>query len=218
MKCWDSLDHLFSYLNGTNAEYLVLRNWELLNGSSSVASKHLDIDFLCRDRESFITHIGSISNANNTDQIHQRIKVGDHFLRVDLRTINDGYYDKTWEEDMLKNRILFDEKINVMDKKNYFYSLLYHAHIQKKTLADDYRIKLTSLAHELDIDYNEGNWADLLNSFMYANHYSYTFPEYKGAYVDFSQVDKRLIKHSYYRELRRKIYSFKRKLIRSIKK
>ena len=211
-KNWDSLQVFFSVLN-EKIEYLVLRNYEeFIDGLFNV--DHPDIDILCRDSKEFIHFAESMTRTGNPkDLIHQKIMIGGKPVSLDVRHVGDGYYDESWEKDMLRKRRLINNLCYVMDEENYFYSLLYHALIQKNTLSNDYQIRLEAMAIKL---FDEPKYLpvslEMLQSYMREKGYHFTYPEYLGGIANFAQVDKRLIKADRTRCFRKFIFSLNRKI------
>lgn len=197
---WRSLKEMFAALNDSDIEYLVLRNYEVLDDSEFLTD-HPDIDLLCNDREKLIQLLGAFPRETERDRIHRAISVDGHTVPVDLRYAGDGYYDPKWEEDMLKSRVMYNDLCYVMSKENCYYSLLYHALIQKREIAPDYRIRLGALRKELDI--KEDADIKTLETYMKDKGYRYTYPEFAGAIFNIRNVDKSLIKRDPARMLKR---------------
>lgn len=212
IKHWDSIQSLFSWLN-QREKYLVLRNYEELF-DMEVPDAHSDIDVLCEDADSFISSAGAVPRTKNKkDKVHQKVLIGDKFISLDVRFIGDGYYDKNWETEMLNRRILIDNFCYAMDKENYFYSLIYHAIIQKPSIAPDYIVRLKQLSIDLGISAdNESDYLAVLQEYMRRKNYFFTYPDYPGGIANFSKVDRLLIQVDLKRILRRKIYRLKKRI------
>lgn len=216
-KNWDSLQTFFSVLN-ENVEYLVLRNFEeFVEGIFNV--DHPDIDILCRDSKELI-HFAECTTrtGNHKDLIHQKILIGGKSVALDIRHVGDGYYDESWEKDMLRKRRLINNLCYVMDEENYYYSLLYHALVQKKTLSNDYQIRLETMAIKL---FDETKYSpvslEMLQSYMREKGYRFTYPEYLGGIANFDQIDKNLIKADRIRCFRKFIFILNRKINKIIR-
>jgi len=173
IKKWDDLESFFRAMNAEGG-YIVMRNYEELF-SDFEKGEHQDIDFLCVDRPAFISAGGCAARFKECDLIHRVINVGGRDIPVDVRTVGDGYYDTCWEEEMIKNSRMAMGVIPVPSEEDYFYSLLYHALIQKKKIAEDYKIRLKKMADDLGGDRSTD--ADTLLAFMKRKGYYFTYPE-----------------------------------------
>jgi hypothetical protein len=213
VKRWDSLHSFFSYLN-QREKYLVLRNYESLS-DVGLLDEHPDIDVLCEDVGSFLLSAGAIPRTKNKkDKVHQKVLIDDRFVSLDVRYIGDGYYDKNWQIEMLNHRLLMNNFCYVMDKENYFYSLIYHAIIQKHDISNDYKIMLKILSTDFDLSVDrESEYLVILQEYMRRKKFFFTYPDYPGGIVNFSKVDKTLIQVDIKRLIRRKIYRLKKKII-----
>lgn len=202
MYKWPSLSDYFNELN-KDCSYVILRNYEDFEDTN-----HLDIDFLCESREEFIKCCKSISRTNNPDDlIHQQINVDGTLIPIDIRVIGDGYYDSRWEESILNDKVLFNG-VYVPSKEDYLYSLIYHVLIHKNKVSDDYKDKLRRLSSGLDLD----NLSNILNEYMKAKGYKYTYPETVYTTFNTKQVDKNLIEKDFNKKLKRDIYKLKNKI------
>lgn len=213
-KNWISLQDFFKVLN-EHVEYLVLRNFEDLL-DKGVNTTHPDIDILCRDSKELIHYAGSVSRTSNPkDLIHQKILIDRKVVSLDVRHVGDGYYDEMWETDMLDNRRIINDLCFVMDETNYFYSLLYHALIQKNRVNPDYKIRLENMGKMLAIE----NPVSIrtLEHFMRKMNYYFTYPENPAGIANFKNVDKSLIKKDLIRLLKRKLNNAERLIKKYIK-
>ena len=215
-KEWQSFDELWASLN-KRMPYVVLRNFENLR-NEIILSEHPDIDFLCRDRNEFLEVIHSVSRGKNiNDPTHQSITICGKKVDIDIRCVGDGYLDTRWEEDILKTRELSEGGFYVPSPSHYYYSLLYHVLIQKKTIAYDYRVKLKKLGRSVHVLADDVMSIDILQNFMRDNGYLYTYPENSNTIANFNNVDKSLIKRDLVKYIKRKYVSFRKKIIKMIK-
>ena len=81
---------------------------------------------------------------------------------LDIRCVGDGYYDKPWEEVMIKNRVK-TEGIYVLCKEDYNYSILYHALLQKRERDG---AKYNQMLRELFDESNKEKWIGNLAQFL----------------------------------------------------
>lgn len=126
-KIWTSIDEIFAALNSAECNYVVMRNFECFEQGHVFVNGHDDIDLLCDDIKK-IKKILDVRKRFLFPMINSYyILFNDLIVHVDIRFVGDGYYDLNWQKDMLKNKILYHNKIYVPDYENYFYSLIYHA-------------------------------------------------------------------------------------------
>lgn len=126
-------------------DYVVLRNFEEFENGKFQLPGHADIDILTNQREKIVHALGAFPRCNYWDGIHYTIQIGDMTSDLDIRTIGDGYYDKTWERDILVRKIEGPCGCFRPSPADYYYSLVYHAILQKENTPEDYLIRLSKL-------------------------------------------------------------------------
>ena len=202
MRCaFSSITDFFEVLNSGNANYLVLRNYENLLKPEMYVDGHGDVDLLCEDAQSIVRLSGAKSwwvdkKSMSDDGIHYFILVKGQRVSLDLRQLGDGYYCKEWEQDLLDRKERY-ECFFVMNKKDYFYSLIYHAILQKRSLSAEYLNRLTVMSKELEIqvgEYSQQGFISLLEDYMKGNGYRCTYSSDHMVPNRFHLVDKSLIK------------------------
>ena len=213
MKNWKSLNEFFEALNNST-DYLVLRNFEEFT-EGKIVSDHPDIDVLCSNRDEFLEIVSSESRSIKEDKIHRRVIIEGKRVDLDVRHVGDGYYDTQWEQNMLSTKFLYNNFCYVMNTENYYYSLLYHALIQKYQISSDYKERLEKMAHGLDIE--DATSLSTLESFMAKQGYRYTYPVFPGGIANFRRVNKNMIEPNLTRRFNRLVYSIKKHIIRFIK-
>jgi hypothetical protein len=172
MKNWNSFADFFAYLNNMGVDYVILRNYELLN-QEKLIENHADIDILCDNFQKLV-------DATEAEQLDDRgvkcmVKISGHKIPMDVRSVGDGYYDKNWQRDMLKNKVLYKGLCWVLCKEDYFYSLAYHVMIQKYHISYDYQRDLVLFAKNMEIDtYRAGELREYLYLFMKKKGYYIT--------------------------------------------
>ncbi len=92
-------------------DYVVQRNWEEL----PFVSENDDVDLFVSEKERSLLKI--IAEKYNT--------------KIDVRSIEDGYYPPKICEMLLRNK-RGHNGFYIPSKEAYFISLFYHAHVQKK--------------------------------------------------------------------------------------
>jgi len=177
MSSWNSIDEMFDELHKHSCNYLILRNYEEMDEDNFYCSGHADIDILTDDNKKMVAIMKASPRFEQDDGIHYIINVKETPVIIDLRTVGDNYYDKNWTKNMLRNRIMYNNRFYIMDKNNYYYSLIYHANLQKEKLGDDYLFRLNKMAQDLDISAaDQKSHLDVLECFMQDNGYYYTYP------------------------------------------
>ncbi|MBQ8678848.1 MAG: hypothetical protein IJ530_03700 [Treponema sp.] len=143
------LSELFSKLNESGLDYIVLRNYENLldSGGEYCLEKDLkgDIDFLCTDRKKFVKLLGAKKRGKGLNDSHYEIFLEGKKIEIDVREVGDGYYCEEWEKSLLFKRVFFSGKFYVMDGENYFFSLIYHCVIHKGYISAEYLKKINSV-------------------------------------------------------------------------
>lgn len=175
---WKSLQMLFESLN-KSCRYLILRNFENMDEPDFFCNGHEDIDILCENYEKFKT-AAKAENLYNEDNIHLYVMVNYRRIPIDLRTVGDDYYDAAWEENMLSSRKLKHTMMGewyTMDEENYYYSLVYHAYIQKEMVGADYPARLQELARSIGLtNTTKEMHLESLISFLNENEYMCPYP------------------------------------------
>ena len=173
---WKSWNELFGVLNYC-ADYLVLRNFEELPSSEDD-----DIDFLSDNYQRLSSAINMVQHQDNGTPYKGRVRVGNTSIPVDIRFVGDGYYDTLWESRMLETKAARDD-FYIPRLDHLFFSLLFHAKVQKDSVKDEYPEKLHALANELNLDWynnellhNDEGIAKALSGYYKANGYHYTEP------------------------------------------
>ena len=196
-QSWKNAGEMFYALNNC-ANYAILRNYESLPEEIYV-NEHNDIDLIC---ESMI-EVAYILNAKPMHQESYRVqhqaKVEDKIAYFDLRNLGDDYYYRPLEEKMLENRIYNEKGFYVLDKENYFYTLLYHALIQKPEFKQDYKKKLMDMNIEnVDMETTLEEYGNILKKWMIKNEYIALEPIDKTVYFNKETVE--YLKPLVYRE------------------
>lgn len=200
MKNYQSIQEIINLLNQNNIPYLILRNYENLLNDEIYMDGHGDIDILCIESKIIVELLKAESSRKNYknfigDGTHYHIYVSNQKVSIDLRYWGDGYYCDKWEKNMIDNRVLYNG-FYVMDPLNHFYSLIYHAILQKQVFTKEYENRLLSMADELDvklISRDEKGLLKTLEKFMIQNEYTYTFCNDYYIPLQFQKVNKRLI-------------------------
>ncbi len=183
MKCqFDTISDFFRILNSVDIKYLVLRNYENLLLPEMYLDGHGDIDLLCDDSQAIVKLVEAIPLTPDVppllgDGIHYSILVKGYPVQLDLREVGDGYYCTLWQRDLLDHRVSHNG-FYVMADADYFYTLAYHAVLQKSSLSYEYRCRLIQMASKLGIDLgaaDERSIMRIVESYMRKKGYTYTY-------------------------------------------
>ena len=190
---WESIEHLFYVLNNT-ISYCILRNYESLPKDYDFTI-HGDIDLLTENKNNAIYITNATPVHSEQYRVYCNILVGSKYIPFDFRYIGDNYYDKLWEIDILEKRILSNAGFYIPDSYNQYYTLLYHAYVQKYNLAEDYPKKLSYFAAMININYmNDIQYViSQLDEFLDQKGYEYIKCEDKT--VGFNQSNLKLSKY-----------------------
>ncbi|MDM8533937.1 hypothetical protein QUF55_04440 [Clostridiaceae bacterium HSG29] len=175
---WNDLNELFYVLNST-IEYVVLRNFEPLPDEYHIEN-HGDIDILTTNYENMKYITNSNDFYHDGKRVNNIVMINDIPVQFDFRYVCDGYYDSKWEYEMIKNRI-YDRGFYHMDYYNYYYSLIYHAVVHKKDIAEDYKVRIDTMKSKINTDLTVNKDKNYLitelKEFMSSKGYSFTFPK-----------------------------------------
>lgn len=191
---WSSLEQFFSVLNKT-IRYVVLRNFDILPHEHATPL-HGDIDLLTDAYEDLVFLASGTKVHTEKYRVHFKVPVGSEMVPFDFRHLGDDYYDRQWEEDILRNRVYCSRGFFTPSAKDHFYSLLYHAVLHKRSIAPDYIPKLRLLASEAGahcephLSYaNQRLLHCVLKPFLLAQGYSCPRPVDQSVYYNEGTLD-----------------------------
>jgi len=147
---WNGIEQIFYALNNC-VKYAILRNYECLP-EELYMTDHNDIDIVCEDYVDCSYILNAKKVFDETNRVHFTTNAGELKLFFDLRYIGDRYYCTNLEKELLKNRAYNEKGFFVVEKENYFYSLLYHALLHKPEFSADYKKRLINMNYELTIE------------------------------------------------------------------
>lgn len=226
MKCrFDRIEEFFASLNQANVNYLVLRNFENLHEPEMYVDGHGDIDLLCDDAQALVTLVEAQPNAPkesrlSDDGIHYLIFVDGNPVKLDLRQVGDGYYCAKWEKELLERRV-WHECFYVMNELDYFYTLAYHAILQKASFSDEYLSRLNQMSQKLGFQpssFDEHGYICLLEKHMRENGYCFSFSSDYMVPNRFHLVDEKLIEKNNKLKFRHRLFDLKVNTIEGIVK
>ena len=145
-----SIKDMFKKLNlEKKLKYIVLRHQKNLND---------DIDVLCNDfflfkrtvdGQSFkLKGLNLFSNTGDPFEdygfkVSNYVKIKNREICIDIRSIGDGYFNKKWQLELLKNRIKVNNYFTV-SKKNNLLANIYHIVYHKGYIHKKYQMYLKS--------------------------------------------------------------------------
>lgn len=207
---------LFNLLN-KNCIYVVLRNWDDVFDESIYGTTHEDIDILCDDLEKFIKITGAYRVHKNKYRDNFIVPCGNLSIRFDVRWLGDGYYPKEMEEAILHKRLLNESDMYTPCPEDYFFSLAYHALLQKNKLSEEYLLKLNNIYSKITNDitvHEEGAFLKMLKDYLEEHKFRVTTPSDPAVYLNWANIHKLPYNNSFYREIRRYLYRFERRLLK----
>lgn len=209
---WNSIDEMFAVLEKETVEYIILRNYEEIAEENFYTSGHADIDFLTSNPRRFANLLHAVPRFQTDDRIHYVVNISGTNVVLDIRSVGDGYYDTRWQRSMLRDRINKDGRFYVMDEVNYYYSLIYHAVLQKQELAEDYLIRLNTMSACLAVNARtETEHLAALERFMCQNSYCCTIPYDIWVPLRQEKIPRIRIKKNlnvYLRDIRTKVFLY----------
>lgn len=171
---WSNIREAFEILN-KECFYLVLRNFEEFFDDILIEG-HNDIDVLCanrREQKKMVKILGAVPRIGIDNGIHYKFLYMGKEVALDIRTVGDGYYDRNWQINMLKNRIYNPIGFYTMNNEDYYYSLIYHAIYQKKFLSEEYLMRLRNMGNNTQ-NYTQLDFEKVLLEFMKRKQYYFT--------------------------------------------
>lgn len=223
MKCngvFSSVKELFAVLNSSEADYLVMRNHENLLTSSFFVDGHPDIDMLCEDSDAIARLLGASPTRHDQsghigDGTHYYVFVDGRKVSIDLRHLGDGYFCLKWQQDALKRK-KYNGHFFVMHDEDYFYTLVYHAILQKPSLSAEYQQRLISMAETIGVELTDTSARGLINIlhvFMRAKGYTFTYPLDATVPLHTSLIDRSMLECDFLPMLRHFLFDVKVKTI-----
>ena len=205
MKRWPTVEDFFREINNKST-YVILRNHEGFPEKLTL-DNHADIDVLCDNPFKFSDAAGSQTRGKRKgDLVHHKIVISGKEIDLDIRTVGDGYYDSKWEKNMLINRILDTNGLYyILNNEDYYYSLIYHAYIQKNTIENDYLTRLGELRKRLNKPDN-CTYLEELQEFMMSEGYHFSFPS-NSTVFNLTNVNKDLVEKNVIKKMHRFLWS-----------
>ncbi|MFV0224107.1 hypothetical protein OBJ96_03215 [Empedobacter falsenii] len=192
---WKNWDEVFEILNITT-NYLVLRGFEML----PTDNPEKDLDVITDNYQKFASALGAIQKKKQPYKGY--ISVNNESISLDIRFVGDNYYNTAWAKEMLTTKVLHNGVVFVPRLDQYFFSLLFHAKVQKPAVKEKYYGILENAAKNLKFDWFELDDLNsnkksgvLLKGYFQGEGYFYEDPLDIGVYKN-EEVIKQLPKNS----------------------
>jgi len=178
---WSDLAEVFRALR-RSVPYVVLRGFDEL----PAVPADREVDVLGRRRLDIGALLGGRPDWPGGAAFH--FDVAGERVTFDVRTVGDGYLDAAWQERILARRD-WQEDVPVPRDDDLFFSLLYHAKIQKPAVKPEYVPQLARLAKGLDLPdelsstlLDDDTAAALLDGYLAAHGYRVPIPADTGVH------------------------------------
>ena len=169
---WESENQVLDALE--KEAYVFLRK------PQSIGNESGDWDILCENIDDLVKKLNAFPYIDNGICFNYYIRIKELLWPIDIRCVGDGYFDSTWQRNMLRTRC-FLGKYFVLDTENKKYTMLYHSLLQKSA-SDSIRYKRdiedTFGVCDLNINIRQ------LASYMKEKGYYYETPIDTGVYVN----------------------------------
>lgn len=180
-EVYKSISEIIEILHQHGIPYLILRNYDNLLEKDMYMDGHGDVDMLVGNSDEVKNVLGAQTFASHGDDgTHYYVMIDGQRVSLDLRSVGDGYYCRKWQQELLERRVLHNG-FYVMCPEDYFYSLIYHAVLQKPYLSDDYKRRLVVMAEGLGVDVSMDSdikvFIKLLETYMRKHGYTYTYAQ-----------------------------------------
>lgn len=218
---FSSIQEVFEILHTKKINYAVLRNYNNLLEDNIYMDGHGDIDIICADSKAIVTALDAYSNDTQEKDglgngTHYFIYLKNKKVSLDLRHVGDDYYCEKWQRNMLINKV-WNNGFYILGKNDHFYSLVYHAILQKPQLNEEYRNRLKKMALDLNIklaSVDSKGFIYLLEDYMRKNSYNYVYPVDHYVFLKTGHIiDKNLVIFNKKRYFQHKIFELKISII-----
>ena len=185
-----SIQQFFYVLNNT-IKYCVLRNHECLPDEYTVEG-HGDIDLLIENKNYMFYLTLAKRVFPESYRVYHTIKIAGEEIPFDFRYVGDNYYDQPWEEHIIKHRRLEKMLFYIPNPEDQYYTLLYHAYIQKWEVKEDYLSKLAHYASVINEVYKPEVESAIkqIDSYLEKNRFEYIRPDDKTVVFNQENISK----------------------------
>lgn len=177
---WSNITEMFEILN-LASNHVMLRAFEAFP-PWEVPSEG-DLDVLCDDLSAFVSAVNGRLVDVRRRSSKTVVRIAGVEIPVDVRYVGDGYYDSRWQVDTLRHQVDHQGLVARPRGDDYFFSLLYHAKLQKSHVKAEYIELLPQLAHSIGLEWftaedvlSDQAAADVLSGFLEGRGYTYVKP------------------------------------------
>ena len=124
--------------------------------------------------------------------MHYSILISGQKVRFDFRFVGDDYYDTRFQKKILDNRVLSNKIFYKPSDLDYFYSLIYHAVIHKRSISEDYLHKILKTAEQINLRFaisDKLSICKILEEYLLKSNYLITKPEDHSVYFSKDNID-----------------------------
>lgn len=183
---WSNFNEFFSITN-LCSNWVILRNHEFLPDNFWENDK--DIDLMCENLKQFVSVANAYKRRGSISAFATKIEGKEVYL--DIRYVGDNYFDSVWQQKMLDRKLYKNKNIPILRDDDYFFSLLYHAKLQKPTVKEIYIPRLINLAEKIGLKsidhkdiYLDEKSASILNGYLNSHGYYFCKPYDTRVYIN----------------------------------
>ena len=166
LEPYQTIGDVFQAMAGV--EWVVARNWEsLMQAEGNPEEAHPDVDLFVKDHAAAVNAIRGVpvrppwsTVPYKPYRVAYSVLIEQKKWNFDVRYVGDNYIDGNWMERCIERRQALalaskdtrttpGASMYVMNSSDYFFTLLYHATVQKPTFSLDYAARLKTMAQTL---------------------------------------------------------------------
>ncbi|MBR3152593.1 MAG: hypothetical protein IKF52_03195 [Clostridia bacterium] len=179
---------MFYVLNNC-VNYAIIRNYESLPDEIYI-NDHNDIDIICDNLEDTAYILNGEKVFPEEYRVHYKVKVENKYVFFDIRYVGDNYYYYKIEKNILKDRVYNEKGFYTISECDYFYTLAYHAIIQKYEFANDYKNRLIKMNPTNQKLSDDEKFIKLLNNWLIQNGYAIIKPNDLSVVFNMNMVNR----------------------------
>ena len=177
---YSSINQLFKTIARTQ-KIALLRSAD--SAKIPISAKEGDIDILCDNASQLASDLNADRQSYEKQDSHYFVDVAGTRVHFDLREVNDGDLDASWQRKILCSVQDTTVPYPELDLVNQFFYLLYHTIVHKGYIKHDHAVSLINQAQMLGLKspvsrefVHSQSAFELLSGFLKANNYRVTFP------------------------------------------